>query len=134
MINYHVHTSLCRHATGTIDEYIRAAADAGLHEIGFSDHAPIPLPMREGITMEPGEVESYIALVLASKENTDSIDVPGLRVDYPLFGTFDDKYFLIHIDFITGSCHYRIMGLRPSRESANSKTENMTFTPNTIRY
>ncbi|HOW84041.1 MAG TPA: histidinol-phosphatase HisJ family protein [Spirochaetota bacterium] len=109
MINYHVHTSLCRHATGTIDEYIRAAADAGLHEIGFSDHAPIPLPMREGITMEPGEVESYIALVLASKEKyADSIDVRlGFEVDYPLFGTFDDKYFSDpRIDFITGSCHF----------------------------
>jgi histidinol-phosphatase (PHP family) len=36
--DYHVHTPYCGHAKGKIAEYIEAALDAGLAEIGFSDH------------------------------------------------------------------------------------------------
>lgn len=38
--DYHTHTPLCRHATGTPEEYVAAAIAAGLDEYGISDHAP----------------------------------------------------------------------------------------------
>ena len=38
MIDYHVHTSLCNHATGTMEQYVRAGVDKGLTTIGFLDH------------------------------------------------------------------------------------------------
>jgi histidinol phosphatase-like PHP family hydrolase len=41
MIDYHVHTYLCDHASGTPGDYIEKALEAGLFEIGFSDHAPL---------------------------------------------------------------------------------------------
>jgi len=34
----HVHTSLCHHATGTMEEYVRAAIEKGLHRIVFLEH------------------------------------------------------------------------------------------------
>ncbi|MEF2575850.1 MAG: histidinol-phosphatase [Eisenbergiella sp.] len=41
-VNYHTHTKLCMHATGTEKDYVQAALDAGLDILGFSDHAPFP--------------------------------------------------------------------------------------------
>ena len=33
--NYHTHTTRCRHATGTDEEYVLQAIDGGLQESGF---------------------------------------------------------------------------------------------------
>jgi len=40
--DYHLHTPLCRHAIGDPSEYVQAAKRAGLTEIGFADHNPMP--------------------------------------------------------------------------------------------
>ena len=42
--NYHTHTYLCHHATGTQRDYIERAIEAGWKTIGFSDHVPMPFP------------------------------------------------------------------------------------------
>jgi histidinol-phosphatase (PHP family) len=42
LIDYHVHTSLCGHATGKMEEYVERAIELGLAEIGFSGHFPYP--------------------------------------------------------------------------------------------
>ena len=42
--NYHSHTPLCAHATGTEREYIEAAISVGIKEWGFSDHIPFVFP------------------------------------------------------------------------------------------
>ena len=38
--NYHTHTYLCKHATGTIDDYVDRAIALGYTDIGISDHCP----------------------------------------------------------------------------------------------
>lgn len=107
MIDYHVHTSLCDHATGTPQEYIEKAIEAELFEIGFSDHAPLPLHLRQNITMEPEETEAYVAML---QEFTDKYPVAvkiGFEVDYPLHPTFDTRYLNDRrLDYIIGSCHF----------------------------
>ena len=40
IINFHTHTYRCHHASGTVEEYLKSAADAGIKVIGISDHAP----------------------------------------------------------------------------------------------
>ena len=42
MIDYHMHTSLCGHARGTMDEYVERALALGFTQIGFSGHFPYP--------------------------------------------------------------------------------------------
>lgn len=37
----YMHTPLCRHARGELEEYARHALAIGLTEIGFSDHSPM---------------------------------------------------------------------------------------------
>ncbi len=109
LVDYHVHTYLCEHASGVPGDYIRNALDAGLSEIGFSDHAPLPLGLREGITMSPEQTELYIDLIEEQRGICkDKIIVKiGFEVDYPLVETFDRKYLTdVRLDYLIGSCHY----------------------------
>ena len=41
MIDYHIHTKLCGHASGEMAEYVECAIAAGVKEMGFSDHMPM---------------------------------------------------------------------------------------------
>ncbi|TAL36595.1 MAG: histidinol-phosphatase HisJ family protein [Spirochaetes bacterium] len=109
MVDYHTHTELCEHAVGSVDDYIRAAIDGGLQEIGFADHAPLPDNLREGITMRVGDTEKYLSLIAGKRaEYAGRIAVKtGFEVDFPFFDTFDRRY-LTHpgIDYLIGSCHF----------------------------
>ena len=40
--NFHTHTERCRHAEGSDEDYVLKALEAGLVELGFSDHSPWP--------------------------------------------------------------------------------------------
>jgi len=42
MYNYHTHTTRCMHASGTEEEYVLQAIEAGFGLLGFSDHTPWP--------------------------------------------------------------------------------------------
>jgi histidinol-phosphatase (PHP family) len=109
LVNYHNHTSLCGHASGTTDEYIQKAISSGISELGFSDHAPLPEHLREFITMAPDQTEIYISEILSKKEfykNKISIRL-GFEVDFPLFETLDRLYLTdLRIDYLIGSCHF----------------------------
>ncbi|MFH0977297.1 MAG: histidinol-phosphatase HisJ family protein [Spirochaetota bacterium] len=109
LIDYHTHTELCGHASGTIDEYVIEAIKKNLKEIGFSDHAPLPEGKREGITMLPEETEKYIELVESKIEQyKDKIEVKvGFEIDFPLMDSFDRKYLTdARLDYLIGSCHF----------------------------
>src|SRR5918912_1421430 len=38
LVDYHVHTARCGHAVGAMERYVERALEAGLTELGFSDH------------------------------------------------------------------------------------------------
>src|SRR5438067_1845111 len=38
LVDYHVHTARCGHASGAMERYVEQAIEAGLSELGFSDH------------------------------------------------------------------------------------------------
>lgn len=109
LVDYHTHTALCGHATGTVEEYIEAAIARRLSEIGFSDHAPLPEGLREGITMYDDQTEEYLSSILAHalKYKSRIAVRTGFEVDFPLHDTFDRKYFTDpRIDYLIGSCHF----------------------------
>jgi histidinol-phosphatase (PHP family) len=39
--DYHIHTVLCKHASGEMEAYVDHAISAGFREIGFADHMPL---------------------------------------------------------------------------------------------
>ncbi|MDR3238457.1 MAG: histidinol-phosphatase [Spirochaetia bacterium] len=106
-ISLHNHTELCGHASGSIDEYIKAAIEKNITCFGFSDHAPVSVNTRESMSSE--ETETYIDMVLSAKDRyAESIEILlAFEVDYPLHASFAASYFTDErIDYLIGSCHF----------------------------
>lgn len=69
--NYHTHTALCNHASGTIRDYVEAALERGLETIGFSCHAPYPFELKNYSSwyrMTPAQHDVYATEILSLKE------------------------------------------------------------------
>lgn len=112
MIDYHLHTSLCGHAVGAMDQFLAEAAVKGLTEVGFADHFPLGLlgyTPQFKVTMEPGELEGYIEAVReqASRHNGPAVKL-GLEVDYlPESSRRLAKIFSRYpVDYLIGSVHF----------------------------
>lgn len=60
MLDYHILTNLCGHATGEMEEYVERAIDFGLQEIGFSDHLPFVDFERPGYAMKLSQLPFYV--------------------------------------------------------------------------
>ena len=86
LANYHTHTMRCRHARGNEEEYIRAALQAGMKELGFSDHAPQPFKgsYYSKMRMYPWQLEEYVqTLQELRQEYAGQIDIHiGLETEY----------------------------------------------------
>ncbi|MDX9785373.1 MAG: histidinol-phosphatase [Desulfobacterales bacterium] len=108
-INYHIHTPLCNHATGTMPEYIRQAIALGFTEICFLDHLTLNAADR-GLTMSIEEVPLYYhsARRLANQFRDDILVKVGLEIDYhpDVVGSIDDIVNTFDFDAIGSSIHY----------------------------
>ena len=80
--NWHTHTSRCGHADGTDEQYVQAAIKAGLHTLGFSDHAPYrePFPPER---MNYEQLDEYKQSILDLKQKyAGQIDIHlGMEVE-----------------------------------------------------
>ncbi|MFH0777192.1 MAG: PHP domain-containing protein [Candidatus Eisenbacteria bacterium] len=72
-VDYHIHTRLCGHADGEIEEYLDGARAAGLAEIGFSDHFPLLDHDRTGLTMSLEEFPLYYEAVNRLRETCPDV-------------------------------------------------------------
>jgi histidinol-phosphatase (PHP family) len=119
MVDFHSHTTLCGHAVGTPDEYIEQAIRKGIRIFGFSDHAPLPDEMREGVTMSIAQTEAYISMIEEKREDyKGKIEIRiAFEVDFPLLDSFDRRYLTDpRLDYLIGSCH--LLGTWPVDHSA----------------
>ena len=84
--NYHTHTPRCNHAWGTESEYAEKALEAGLHILGFSDHAPYIFPgdYYSHFRMRPELLEDYVHAVLDLRQTYKGrLEIPlGLELEY----------------------------------------------------
>ncbi len=84
--NFHAHTPLCRHATGTEREYIEAAIAAGIKHWGFSEHIPFIFPngKENSYRVPMVEAKDYINTVNKLKmEHKDKINIHlGFEMEY----------------------------------------------------
>jgi len=83
MIDYHVHTSLCNHATGTMEQYVQAAVAKGLAAICFLDHLTFQEAGRAN-AMFPREVPMYVNTARRlARQYREQISVRvGLEIDF----------------------------------------------------
>ncbi|MCL6589915.1 MAG: histidinol-phosphatase HisJ family protein [Firmicutes bacterium] len=88
MIDYHVHTRRCGHASGQDREYVETAISRGLTELGFSDHVPCYYEAPQGVKvsnrgMPRDGLEEYVVSVCKLKAQYPEITIKlGLEIDY----------------------------------------------------
>ena len=60
--NYHTHTSRCKHAHGSDEDYVLKALEEGYTTLGFSDHSPWPYENGyvSRIRMDADQLEDYV--------------------------------------------------------------------------
>jgi len=105
----HMHTPLCRHATGEPVEYARRALELGFTEIGFADHSPMRQDDFDDWRMRFDQLGEYVEKVrLAQKEVPQLTIRLALEVDYlPGQEEWIRQLATLHPwDYFIGSVHY----------------------------
>jgi histidinol-phosphatase (PHP family) len=112
----HCHTTLCKHAFGTTDDYAEAAIARNLKGITFTCHCPLPDGFSASVRMKPEQYEEYIARVAATREKyAGRLDVRlGLESDfYPGVEPWLEKLHAhTPLSHVLGSIHYQVMDYR----------------------
>jgi histidinol-phosphatase (PHP family) len=81
--DYHLHTRLCKHATGSLDEYIQTALKQGMSEICFTDHIPLPNGLDPDHRMVLEEVDSYLSLIDSARNRYRDLSIlTGIEADF----------------------------------------------------
>lgn len=114
LADYHLHTPLCLHATGAPLAYVAAARAAGLAEVGFSDHCPMPGPEPfDDWRMRRADLPRYVEWVLDAREKSAPFPVRlGLECDF-IAGQeawIEELTTLAPWDYLIGSVHYLAPG------------------------
>jgi histidinol-phosphatase (PHP family) len=112
-VDYHIHTKMCGHAQGEMEEYVEFAIKNGLKEIGFSDHIPMyffPVEERDlSIAMKEEDLPQYISRVREVQGKYSNFPVKlGIEADFAPglereLKTILDQY---KFDYVLGSIHY----------------------------
>lgn len=108
----HCHTTLCKHAIGTPEEYCYHAIRRGLKGIIFTCHAPLPNGWSAEVRMADEEFPAYVAMVervrlafvgqLDVRLGLESDFMPGLE---PWLKSLHAREPLNHV---LGSVHYQM--------------------------
>ena len=109
LIDYHIHTKLCKHAVGEPEDYVREALKKGIDEIGFADHMPMPSGYDPENRMIMSQYSEYISMIKDVQSRFHDIEIKfGIEADY--FAPHVDfvRKFLDEqpFDYVLGSVHY----------------------------
>jgi histidinol-phosphatase (PHP family) len=106
--DYHMHTRLCGHAIGAPRNYVLAAKRAGLEEIGFSDHNPMPTQFDDW-RMAPDQLPTYLGMMEEVRSEFPRYPIRlGLECDFiPGYeGHIQALAGQADWDYLIGSVHY----------------------------
>ena len=107
--DYHIHTPFCGHAGGEMEEYVLAAQELGLPEMGFADHLPLFHIEDPTLTMAQSDLPLYIDKVRELQEAHAGYPVRlGIEADY-ISTHLDDVAEALaryEFDYIYGSVHF----------------------------
>jgi len=85
LIDCHVHTERCGHATGTVSQMVGAAVFKGLEGLVLTEHLPLPddLDPQRHLSMGHGELASYAQEVVDISKRVKAIEVVlGAEADW----------------------------------------------------
>ena len=111
--DYHMHTPLCRHATGEPAEYAAQAIALGISEIGFSDHSPMRQDNFDEWRMNFDRLSEYVDKVRKAQRDFPQLTIKlALEVDYlpgqeewirELAGLYPWDYFIGSVHYVSDS-------------------------------
>lgn len=106
--DYHIHTTLCNHASGEMEVYVDRAVELGLEEIGFAEHMPVmPEPH---LCLSYDDLPYYVDRVMELRDRYAGIITIrlGAEMDMDLERTEEIIRIIEHYDFdyVIGSIHY----------------------------
>ncbi|MFC1497243.1 histidinol-phosphatase HisJ family protein [Verrucomicrobiota bacterium] len=108
LADYHIHSYLCKHATGEPADYAATAQQKQLTEICFADHAPAPCGYDQKHRMGLDQFSEYTKFVTELRDNNNSAVLYGIEADY--YGNCEQflKKWLPeqNFDLVIGSIHY----------------------------
>ncbi len=112
----HCHTTLCKHAFGTPDEYAAVALARGFKGITFTCHCPLPGGFSANVRMKPDQFGDYVAMIAATRETfAGKLDVRlGLESDfYPGVELWlEELHARVPLSHVLGSIHYQVSDYR----------------------
>src|SRR5688572_858504 len=108
-VDNHMHTPLCRHATGTPSEYASQAQQIGLVEFGFTVHSQMDQDDFDDWRMRLDQLDEYDEMVKKAQ-----VDYPSLRIRLALEVDFipGQEDWIKELssrhpwDYLIGSVHY----------------------------
>ena len=107
--DYHMHTPLCRHATGEPTELAAQAVRLGLSEIGFSEHNPMPRDDWDDWRLHQDDLDTYVKNVQQARRDHPQLTIKlALEVDFiPGLEDWIQQLAARHPwDYLIGSVHY----------------------------
>jgi histidinol-phosphatase (PHP family) len=107
--DYHMHTARCKHARGSLMEYVQTAAELGIYEIAFTDHGPLPDGYDLAHRMGPDETEAYVQEVIDLRRQFPEMKILlGIEADYlPEYTRFLDDFLKSYpFDLVLMSVHF----------------------------
>lgn len=124
LASYHNHTSLCKHAIGTVEEYVLHAIEKGYSVVGFSDHAPFSKGFFGDARMRIDQLPLYVNMIEEQKKkHGDKIRIPiGLELEYL------PKYHRAHVRaYKEAGIEYLILGQHYSSASEDPRDVICSF-------
>lgn len=104
-VDLHNHTTLCNHAEGTSEEYIKRAIELGIDVYGFSDHAPMNFDPKYRMKLSQKKGYEKDILELKEKYKSEIEILLAYEVDY-LDGYILDEVIDSKVDYLIGSVHF----------------------------
>ncbi|WP_457629894.1 histidinol-phosphatase HisJ family protein [Oceanithermus sp.] len=110
MYDSHVHTPLCKHAEGSLTNYLAAAQKAGLNGLVFTDHNPMPAWFDPESRMPAEQLPLYHALVEQARAAAPAGFYVGLGLEadfHPGTESFVRQQLEAYpYDYVIGSVHF----------------------------
>lgn len=109
--NFHTHTTRCKHAVGTDEQYVKAALESGFDVLGFADHAPwaFATDYVSHCRMPADQWADYKQSVLSLKEKYQGqIDI-RLGLECENYGKYLDQLYRLRDDgceYFILACHF----------------------------
>ncbi len=106
-VDLHNHTTLCNHAEGTMEEYVKKAIEMKIDVFGFSEHAPMDFDPNYRMNLSLKDFYENEVKNLKEKYKNDIEILLAYEVDFMQDRTLMlDEILNSDVDYLIGSVHF----------------------------